>query len=600
MARARKFSTSVMNRVQFRRRSFPAWFPGVAMMKGIYQGLHRGGSNPADRRRGTRPLWQYLNFFESTYMPYSAQIQFEPSRRINAGRRLLLLREPFGPGTKVSFGVPLAMMTAIALLVFTAGSARGQGTTGTYGNLIVTGTLCVPGAASVGTLAVTGTTAGTGLDIEGDSLLFGSWSTNSLQPGVTYSYSEASGGTNAAFTTTLTRPVSTWSWLRLDGSGNAWNVMALDGSNQLILTGTQTSTPGSIIIDPTAGQITINGQTVPTTNQLQNLAISSASLGAGNTVGGSSIGVGSNVTASGTDSSAFGFGSTASGAFSFAAGVGTTAQAYASLVLGAYNSPSGNGSSWVTTDPLFTIGNGTSGSTPSNALTVLKNGNVGIATTTPDSRLEISANTSAGPSGLPNGTLIHLLSANGVVARQTFDSFGISGAGSVFEVRSAEGTAASPTASLSGDILGQYIFDGYGTTNFGGSGRAKILAIADQNWSDTAQGTNLTFQTTADNTTTTSEAMRITSTGKVGIATPTPLSTLDINGSIATGTYAGTTAAPVNGMIVSGSVGIATSSPQATLDVGGPVMVSGSGSAVLINPQGDLSMGPFTSGTIPQ
>ncbi len=94
--------------------------------------------------------------------------------------------------------------------------------------------------------------------------------------------------------------------------------------------------------------------------------------------------------------------------------------------------------------------------------------------------------------------------------------------------------------------------------------------------------------------------MRITSTGKVGIATPTPLSTLDINGSIATGTYAGTTAAPVNGMIVSGSVGIATSSPQATLDVGGPVMVSGSGSAVLINPQGDLSMGPFTSGTIPQ
>jgi hypothetical protein len=101
----------------------------------------------------------------------------------------------------------------------------------------------------------------------------------------------------------------------------------------------------------------------------------------------------------------------------------------------------------------------------------------------------------------------------------------------------------------------------------------------------------------------TSGAMRLliaNTTGNVGIATTTPLSKLDVNGSVATGAYAGTTAAPPNGMIVSGSVGIGTSSPRAALDVSGPVMVSGSGSAVLINPQGDLSMGPFTSGTIPQ
>jgi hypothetical protein len=101
----------------------------------------------------------------------------------------------------------------------------------------------------------------------------------------------------------------------------------------------------------------------------------------------------------------------------------------------------------------------------------------------------------------------------------------------------------------------------------------------------------------------TSGAMRLlvaNTTGNIGIATTTPLSKLDVNGSVAAGAYAGTAAAPANGMIVSGSVGIGTSSPLAKLDVNGPVMVSGSGSAVLINPQGDLSMGPFTSGTIPQ
>ena len=74
---------------------------------------------------------------------------------------------------------------------------------------------------------------------------------------------------------------------------------------------------------------------------------SSAGIGAGDTVGPSSIGVGTNVTASGADSSAFGYGTTASGAYSFAAGIATTAQAYDSVVLGAYNVPSGNATNWI-------------------------------------------------------------------------------------------------------------------------------------------------------------------------------------------------------------------------------------------------------------
>jgi hypothetical protein len=60
------------------------------------------------------------------------------------------------------------------------------------------------------------------------------------------------------------------------------------------------------------------------------------------------------------------------------------------MAVGRYNVGGGNATSWIDTDPIFEIGNGTGISTRSNAITVLKNGNVGIGTSFPLDRLQVN------------------------------------------------------------------------------------------------------------------------------------------------------------------------------------------------------------------
>ncbi len=53
------------------------------------------------------------------------------------------------------------------------------------------------------------------------------------------------------------------------------------------------------------------------------------------------------------------------------------------------------------------------------------------------------------------------------------------------------------------------------------------------------------------------ERMRLTSAGKLGVGTTTPLNTLDANGGVAIGAgFAGVTTAPANGLLVKGQVGV--------------------------------------------
>ncbi len=106
--------------------------------------------------------------------------------------------------------------------------------------------------------------------------------------------------------------------------------------------------------------------------------------------GSPSTALGTATLASGNFSTAMGFYSKARGSSTTAMGYDTDAPSYCETVVGAYNTiyvPLGE-YEWKPTDRLFVIGNGT-GSLRSDALTVLKNGNVGIGTSTPNAKLEV-------------------------------------------------------------------------------------------------------------------------------------------------------------------------------------------------------------------
>jgi hypothetical protein len=91
-----------------------------------------------------------------------------------------------------------------------------------------------------------------------------------------------------------------------------------------------------------------------------------------------------------------------------------------------------------------------------------------------------------------------------------------------FNSQKARGSYASPSAVLSGDQLGNFNATGYNGSGWPGSAGAKILMTAEENYSATANGTNIEFFTTADTTTTLAEKMRITGAGNVGIGTAIP------------------------------------------------------------------------------
>lgn len=125
----------------------------------------------------------------------------------------------------------------------------------------------------------------------------------------------------------------------------------------------------------------------------------SFSLG-GNTLasGFYSIAAGGGTTASGSQSFAMGSVTTASGSLATALGFYSKARSYASLVIGQFNdTTSSSATSWSASDPVFVIGNGAADYSRSNALTVLKGGQVGLQSVIqPSYALELPNNSAIG------------------------------------------------------------------------------------------------------------------------------------------------------------------------------------------------------------
>ena len=128
-------------------------------------------------------------------------------------------------------------------------------------------------------------------------------------------------------------------------------------------------------------------------NQVNASGTISTAMGYSTTASGNySTAMGSETIASGDfGSTAMSHLTTASGWASTAMGINTTAQALASLVIGQNNVISGTTNSWEWEEPVFVIGNGSNSDSRSNAMTVLKNGHVGINTSSPLSQLHIKS-----------------------------------------------------------------------------------------------------------------------------------------------------------------------------------------------------------------
>lgn len=150
-------------------------------------------------------------------------------------------------------------------------------------------------------------------------------------------------------------------------------------------------------------------------------------------------------------------------------------------------------------------------------------GKVSIGTTTPSPNTQFQVGQidllTGGPStfGGP-ATFGSTGSLSGVLSIASYGSNGTAGVNTYI----ARGTPNNPTATQNNDILFFLGGRGYGTSAWGNSSKASISMKAAQVFTDTNNGTYITFNTTPLNSTTVAEVMRMDSTGNLGIGTTTP------------------------------------------------------------------------------
>ena len=134
--------------------------------------------------------------------------------------------------------------------------------------------------------------------------------------------------------------------------------------------------------------------------------------------------------------------------------------------------------------------------------------NLGIGTTNPTGKLEVAGD-----------AVISHTGAN------PLDLYKYGTTAPTILMYGANGTAASPTQTLTGDVIGGWNAFGYGSSGWAGGPSVRITAVAtEDNGTTSNRGADIKFETVTTGGTSLGERLCITSDGKVGIGTSNPSS----------------------------------------------------------------------------
>ncbi len=152
----------------------------------------------------------------------------------------------------------------------------------------------------------------------------------------------------------------------------------------------------------------------------------------------------------------------------------------------------------------------------------VRDGNVGIGTTSPRSRLDVHS----------SGTItrINALNDGGYTMFSGMNYSNTAWQSNYFIGYRARGTLTDPKYLNSGDYILQLSGHGWDEKSSEWKGVANISFVAGSNWSSAVRNTAIRFYTTEKDTI--HERMRITGPGNVGIGTTSPQETLHVAGNL--------------------------------------------------------------------
>ena len=154
---------------------------------------------------------------------------------------------------------------------------------------------------------------------------------------------------------------------------------------------------------------------------------------------------------------------------------------------------------------------------------ITSTGLVAIGTSSPLAPLVVDS--SLNPLGAGFGSLVIQGNAN----KERVDIYSAGAVpGPAFQGKGFGGTVASPTATTAGMDLFILGASGYNGSAFAVPNPATIHMRADDDWSATDTGTNISFYTTPDGSTAAAQRLFIANNGAIGIGTSSPAATLDV------------------------------------------------------------------------